>query len=324
MNDKLLDELASEQSQETVHEETLNENQTQIESEASLEAPKESPPQDESGSAPPPGLIEERNRRKEAQEQAKQATQKITELETQINQFKQYDQQTQEQLKYYQGLEDQLKEIRERVAPKEEEQIPDFNENPAEHLLAQTRALQKELSELKTTNKEMTETQKQETQMREVLSEISTQETLFAKQNPDYQKAYDYVKGIKEKELRTYGLTDAQIQHELNRAAFQTGYAALQQGKNPGEVIYNMAKVYGYQNAEQSTEKPGQDSEQMKKDQETLETLEKGLEASKTLDSSGKPSAEQLLSISDDDLFNQAAKEAFGTNIESPWAKKTF
>lgn len=322
MQEELLEQLAGEQPQEEVQQEPVPEqNQEQIEQETQPPAAEEPVAQSEEKTAPPPGLIEERKKRQEAQELANKANERINDLESQVNEFKQYEQQTAEQIRYLQGLEEQIKELREKAEPKPE--IPDYEQDPAGYLYYQNQQLQKQVEELSKGHQQTTEQTQHQEQTRQIINDISVQERAFANKNPDYQDAYNFVKGVKAKELQSYGLNDAQVEHELSRMALQTGYAALQHGKNPGEVIYNMAQAYGYAKQEQPpVEQPV--NEQMQKDKATLETIEKGLEASKTLDSSGKPSAEELLKIEDEDLFNEALKEAFGPQVAPMYGSKRF
>lgn len=88
----------------------------------------------------------------------------------------------------------------------------------------------------------------QEQQVRQVVNTYRARADEFRQQQADFDDAYQHVLAARERQLRIQGMTDpsqlaAQIQHdEMHVVAL-----ALQQGANPAERLYNLAKEYGYQ-----------------------------------------------------------------------------
>ena len=75
---------------------------------------------------------------------------------------------------------------------------------------------------------------------------INAQETHFERQNPDYRKAVEYVKNI-ESAIAKNLTSDDSLANQIVNSKFQAAIQmALSNNQNAAEVIYNMAKTYGY------------------------------------------------------------------------------
>lgn len=119
----------------------------------------------------------------------------------------------------------------------------------------------------------------------------------FASENPDFADAYQTVVNKRIAELKALGLDGPALQNTLVQDELWVFQHAAQSGRNPAEVIYSMAKAIGYTG--KAAPKAAVDPAQK------IEAMQKGLAASKTLEGgvpSGKPTAEQIANMSEDDF----------------------
>lgn len=108
----------------------------------------------------------------------------------------------------------------------------------------------------------------------------------FKKQTPDFDGAYKHVVAQRTAQLRAMGLSPPEANEALIRDELWVYSHAKQTGKNPGEVIYEMAKNTGY--------KPNGSSPEQK-----MDALQKGVEASKGLANGSPPSMPSPQQIAD-------------------------
>lgn len=129
--------------------------------------------------------------------------------------------------------------------------IPDYNENPAEHLKVQQELIRQEMEKrfeeqdkASASQKEVVERQQVEQQ---VYSSVVAAEQEFVKSAPDYMQAVDYLRKVTESNLIEMGVDDPGMRAEIiHRQNMDMAAAALSQGKNPAEIAYKVAKNYGF------------------------------------------------------------------------------
>jgi len=139
----------------------------------------------------------------------------------------------------------------------------------------------------------------EERQQNEFVQSVSAQVQTFQKEHPDYDDALTHLLDARARELRVYGYPEDQVQAAVNNEATALAQHAYQNGRNPGEVAYELAKVRGYM--PKTSESDGK-----------LDNIEKGQKASKTLSGTqGKPESASLSDISkmDDDEFDRYWKD---------------
>ncbi len=98
------------------------------------------------------------------------------------------------------------------------------------------------------------------TQFNEFANSIRAIKDAFVKTTPDFNDAYQHIRNQRAADLRLTGVPEAQIPQVMLQDELNIAQNALQQGKNPAEEMYNMAKRYGYapkaapQNGQQKVE----------------------------------------------------------------------
>lgn len=84
-------------------------------------------------------------------------------------------------------------------------------------------------------------------QFNEFTNSVRAIKDAFEKTTPDFNDAYNHVRTQRAADLRLTGVPEANINQVLLQDELNIAQNALQQGKNPAQEIYNMAKRYGYQ-----------------------------------------------------------------------------
>ena len=191
--------------------------------EPKVESPKEETQQKEQKMVPLAALHEERMRRREIEKESKERFEK---------------------------LEQRLQLIANPPPP-----VPKFEEDPAGHLQHQVQTTQAELKAIRESS-EQSRQQQEAIQLEQQIS-VSTQaaEQIFAKDHPDYLDAVKYLQTIADKNLEMMGLEDPIArQAQIRKDALAMSFKALQMGKSPAEVAFNLAVNYGYRKAEPKAE----------------------------------------------------------------------
>lgn len=231
---------------------------------------------------------EDRNRRKETQKQIEQLAQENKQLKETFNKILQKAQE--------QAEAEQQKEI-----------VPDFTDDPIGALKYQNDQLRKEMDSMKTG---LTQRQQQEAQQREFIQKqqqfIGTYKQSaaeFEKTTPDFKDAYNYLLESREKELKMSGYNDRQVAELLADDEAALVATAFQNQQNPAKVIYDLAKLRGYNTSGNMTQVQSKIAE----NQEKINNLERGVRASKSVNSGGVNAKDSLTleavaSMSEDEL----------------------
>lgn len=196
-------------------------------------------------------------------------------------------------------------EGRAEAAPKPEpkvdlaDQEPDRDLYPEDHAQWELRQVKKQLEELK----EFRKKQEQMTQFEAERRGVQALEGQFKQKAADYDDAVAFLveKEKRVKKVMNPGATDAQLDALIEQekvALFKQIYAT---GKNPAEVVYELAKADGWTGKKSSptpAAKPSSNLDRVAENQRRAASLIGGSSADKT----GKITSEQLLSMSVDEL----------------------
>lgn len=100
-------------------------------------------------------------------------------------------------------------------------------------------ALQESLKQQSTQSQQQTALQQFQTNVRAMRDE-------FAKTATDFQDAYNHLRTARVSDLQAFGLPQDKINEAIAQEEFAIAQTAIQQGKNPAAVVYDMAKRHGY------------------------------------------------------------------------------
>lgn len=164
-------------------------------------------------------LQEERERRKSAEATARQA---------EINQAR---------------LDERLKLINDKINPPAgPREIPD----PEKDALGALKATAEEVRTFREFQAGQQRQQQQNAYAQDLMAKASSAEVEFMKQAADYGEASVFIKKQRAEQLAAVGMNPLQIQQTLTMEGLQLAEMALKSGKNPAELLYNLAKVSGY------------------------------------------------------------------------------
>lgn len=198
-------------------------------------------------------------------------------------------------------LKKQFDEYRSSLKPKEEVKIPVYDEDPLGNLKAETDGVKRAQDELRNQLRTVNET----TEQQRIVNYASSIEDEFRKTAPDYDNAFQYMTGLQQKQMELAGIPEDQIAQNLAAQAFNFTKQAISKGKNPAQLIYEYAKLYGYKAPAKEETKPKVDEAVSR-----LETVQKGMEkAVKTLSKGGQHevpvNVQQLLEAKGEDFEKQ-------------------
>lgn len=154
--------------------------------------------------------------------------------------------------------------------------------------------------------------------MQHVRQTVAQQEQAFRAAHDDYDAAYDFARDVERRRLaEVEGVTDSAQQDAIIAQAEQRlVMAALQQGKNPAEVVYNYARFHGYDPSPQEASRgfgsqvPGQDRPAAPAAQAAPAPKPKSLGAARTAPAGDALTPEGIASMSDTDFQRLVATKA--------------
>ena len=174
-------------------------------------------------------------------------------------------------------------------------------DQPIDYFEHKSKKQEAELAELKTWKQQQEQSQQQHAQFRDFWGRVGAAAKPFIDATPDYKDAYDHVITIKRQELQLAGVPEAQIGNQMGLWELNFAGQAIQSERSPSEAIYQYAKTTGFKGKPQ-----GSDA------QRKLEAIQRGQEASKTLDGGGGGHTElslEALEAMTDEQIRELAKD---------------
>ena len=137
----------------------------------------------------------------------------------------------------------QLQDLIGRLTPPAEEAAaaPEYDDDPAAHLLHKQQELQQRVDTQDQINRQQAEQQQQNAQMAQTQQRYEALEADFAKGHPDYYQRIDGLKAQRMQMWEQLGLPRDQAMHQVQQEAWSLVQQGLQTGQNPAEVFYSMA-----------------------------------------------------------------------------------
>ncbi len=190
-------------------------------------------------------------------------------------------------------------------------QIPSYEEDPIEHLRQKQEVLNNYVAQDYQTKQQQAQQQQQQAEVQknyhDLKQKCTADATAYIGKNPEYTDAYKYLFENRLAEYKASGYSDQQAQQLLVEDEMAIAVQAYNQNANPAERIHQIAKMRGF--------KP-----QTAQSGDKMKTMQKGMEASRSLGSGGgkSPSTglslEQLSQMDPDELRETLADE-------KKWAK---
>lgn len=259
------------------------------ESESEIQAEEQSEPQSESES-------------EEVDETKKAATNEQVPLSSFIKE----KQRRKEMSKKMERMEEAFQQVLGRIEQKNQPAPPSYEEDPIGSLAHNQQAIQQQVL----LQQQEIQNRNQQDQNRQVLENLvgqyHTSANEFQKQHQDFGDAYKFLVDSKLGEYTTIGMSPNDARMRLQSEELGVVQMAMEEGKNPAELIYSLARSRGFAPATQEdmTSK--------------LKTIEKGMKSNKSLSNTGgktksNVTLEQLADMdSDDPDFDRYWSELIG------------
>lgn len=187
--------------------------------------------------------------------------------------------------------------------PVVEEPLPDPMEDPLGNIVAQLTKSNNRVESLERSMRERDEREDLQRQYGQFVDNVRALKAEFVKTAPDFDDAYNYIRDIRTQDLLDTGTPRANIAQQLIAEEARLAQTAMQNGKNPAEQMYAMAKRYGYAASGAKLPPAAQT-----KAEEKVDRLKNGQFASKPAARSAPPvtelTAEGLKDASNSDLNN--------------------
>lgn len=147
----------------------------------------------------------------------------------------------------------------------------------------------RKLAEQMTAQQKEAQTQTaQQQQFQQINNRMQSYEVDFLADNPDYNEAAAHFRESRKAELEDMGYAGAELQAALTNDLVGLAVRSMQSGKDPAEVVYNLAKKRGF-----GVETPKKVDEPNK----TLQAVERGQKAAKSLSSAGAKTGDGELTV---------------------------
>jgi len=134
--------------------------------------------------------------------------------------------------------------------------------------------------------------------------------TDFASETPDAPDAYTHFTNALGKYFENLGVPEAQIDALVVQEERRLAYQAAQRGQDPAEIVYSLARQFGYQPKSQKEAS----QEAVEKAEKDIDRRQKAAPASKSLSSASgsrggrQPSMAELASMTDEEFSDMRSK----------------
>lgn len=253
-------------------------------------------------------LLEERTRRKQAEEQQSKTQQDFAKLSG--------------RMEVIQALIAQQAEESKRAAPAAQVEIPSIDTDPVGHFKAKDAIREREFQELRQWRQQQEANAHVQNNVQAISRVVSAQEIEFTKANPQYKPASQFLVESRDAELQQMGYDPAARAQIISNDILTMGANALSNNRNAASMFYEIAKARGFRETPASNGEASPTPAQKIQAQieaaktaapipsaaQKLATVAKGQEAGQSLgqaqggNAAGPPSAEALLAMSDEDF----------------------
>lgn len=192
-------------------------------------------------------------------------------------------------------MEERFAQIQQSLQARQQEPEPSFEDDPAAYLRYQQERYGQELQKLQEQNERVAQGQQQQAQFQQFYGQYQSAARDYASKTPDFPQAYQHLMKARMDELQALGFDAAQADRVIKEDEYNIAMKAFQDGVNPAERLYEVAKRRGY--------RPSQGDSGA----ETVERIERGQKASRSPSGGrGKAAppmtAEALMGMSDEEF----------------------
>lgn len=166
--------------------------------------------------------------------------------------------------------------------------VPAFDEDPAEHLRLKQQAMEQQLAQMNQQG------QVQSAQSHAQASLVAHQQA-FIKSTPDYPQALDHLRQVATQSNVLAGMSPTEAAAQAEQQLFFAGVNAMNAGKDPAGMVYEQAKLTGYQPQGGAPAQGGN----AKAAADQLKAVQAGQQSNRSLSDGGGQAAGQPMSLED-------------------------
>jgi hypothetical protein len=177
-----------------------------------------------------------------------------------LHQEREGHKQTRAQLQAAQEQLRSIAEMRARILAPKEEQRPPANEDDPSGIAYLTEQMEqlRQSSQQRDQREQFTETEAR--RLNVLSSQLSASEAAYKQSKPDYDNAAQHLIQARMTQLRLLGVPDTDMRQMLRDEAADLAETAINNGRDPADLVYEYAQSYGYQpqqgNSQQGGEHP--------------------------------------------------------------------
>ena len=190
-----------------------------------------------------------------------------------------------------------IAEMRKRVAESKPPELPAQDDPAAMDYLRQRVAEidQRQVAQ----DSERQQQQLDQYEVQHLTAVMAQAEAAYRQEKPDYDDAIGYVIEARARELSLYGMDPVSIQRAIADEIADIARTAVNQGKNPADIGYQIAQARGYRPAQQQQQQGGAAAQ--------VEAIKRAQQAGKTLGGGGGSragtlNATSIAALSDDEF----------------------
>ena len=201
-----------------------------VEEEAPAAAPPPEQQQEQQRGVPPAALAEERERRRQSESELSTLREKTTRMEERFQML---------QTSLQQGQEERLQQA-------QQGQIPDPDEDLTGFVKAKSAEYERQMQTLQQRNQQVEQQANYQAQVQQVKQRGQADARAFSGQQPDFEQAYEWMRGQQLAEL-TAQIGDPQVAYnELENRELNVIAHHQQTGRNAAEAFYAAAQARGW------------------------------------------------------------------------------
>lgn len=190
------------------------------------------------------------------------------------------------------ALKKQLDAINAKKADSEDPDV-DPAVDPLGALMQAQRRIQKQIADMKQNGENVARESSNIEKSQLIERHVTNQVSAFMKDHADYPQAFKFVANARLAQYKLLGYSQQEAHAALDQDNNMIVQRALQSQKNPAEMIYSLAKQFGYKGVAAQTPRDAE---------KTLENIRKGQEASKTLERAVQPGTVNITASSLKDM----------------------
>jgi predicted phage tail protein len=149
-------------------------------------------------------------------------------------------------------MEERFRMLQQATQPKAAEPapLPDMATDPIQHIDGRFRSIEQQAAEIRQFQEQQRQAQAQQAQFAELRNHLVASEQAFRAETPDYDAAMQHMIQVRHAELQALGLVDPVARNQqLMQDVAQLTAQARQMGRNPADVMYQIAAARGYRKA---------------------------------------------------------------------------